>query len=308
MPKSLLDIQISGDDCLVEFEAAARDLINTKYILADKRVSFLLQTIAKNKNLYALVKNCLQGFDFKAAFAEAKIDGNRGLNLPTERKNLVAFVFCLLLSFDTNQTDFKKFLHTFYFSSLGPGAEYELFASHVLVPFSEAVSKAYCQEAEAPAYAAPPPPHNNQSYSQPQNQSYSQSHYEQQASSAQSYSQTYGQVFSAPADDEQLIKDEDMASLKENNGLDQLAIASLQQSAREMIGIVARDSSLSMTEREELLLVCEAFEQAITLGATKPIRTMYIALKYTIRCSPLVRQLEIQCDNLDRLIQEYNLD
>ena len=284
MPKTIFDIQASGDEGLMEFESACRELVNTKYILADKKISALLKIIAKNKNLYALIANCALGFDFKAEFAAAKTQGAKGLMLPQERKKLIAFVFCLLLSFDTNQTDLKKFLNTFYFSPLGPSTEFETFSHQAIIPFSTAVNKAYYAEAEAPVYVQSSPPQQPMYSTPPIN--------------------TQGKILSKPYEDETVAE----PAVSQDGGLDMLAIASLLQSAREFIGIVARDSGLSMQEREELLLVLEAFEQAITLGAKKPIRTMYIALKYTIRCSPMVRQLEIQCDNLERLIQEYNLD
>jgi len=295
MPKSIFDIQIAGDEGLVEFESAARELVNTKYILADKKISILLQTIAKNKNLYALIANCVQGFDFKLEFNNAKTEGAKGLTLPTERKKLIAFVFCLLLSFDTNQTDLKKFLNTFYFSPLGPSSEFESFAHQAIIPFSQAITKAYYAEAEAPPYAAPPPKTETLYQHTQSNQ----------------YHNTQGKIYSEPHVETVKIDSvpySESQVVLQDSGLDMLAVASLLQSARELIGIIARDSSLNLKEREELLLVCEAFEQAITLGAKKPIRTMFVALKCTLRCSSIVRQLEIQMDNLERLIQEYNLD
>ena len=310
MPKTLLDIQIAGDECLVEFESACQELIHTKYILAEKKISLLLQTIAKHKNLYALISNCVQDFDFKHELEIAKAAASgRGLVLPQERKKLVAFVFCLLLSFDTNQTDFKKFLHTFYFEAQGPGTEYERFASEAIGAFSQAVASLYYKEADEPLYkAAPPPPPPNQEtvYTQTrEQQNYAQTLYAQTMTADSIYSAPH--VASVPFDENLQATYHQTAEMSQAE-LDNLAIASLLTSAREMIGIVARDSTLTLQEREELLLVCEAFEQAITLGIEKAIRTMYIALKYTIRCSPMVRQLEIQSDNLERLMQEYDLD
>ena len=313
MKKSLFEIMEASDDSTIDFEKACYDLIHTRYILADKKISGLLQQIAKNKNLYALIANCMQDFDFKSVFNQAKAAGGdgRALVLPTECKKIIAFVFCLLLSFDTNQTDFKKFLHTFYHSVEGPNAEFEKFAHHVIVPFCASVFKAYFQEAETPAseYAQPAPasaPLVTNSLVPTQHTT--QEHQISPTTLPQEYATTtdYGTIANVTQDiTEPYLQD---AATYIDTSLDALAIQSLGICAREIIGIVSRDSTLAMVDREELLLVCEAFEQAISLAAAKPIRTMYIALKYTVRCSPLVRQLEIQCDDLERLMQEYGLD
>jgi hypothetical protein len=92
-------------------------------------------------------------------------------------------------------------------------------------------------------------------------------------------------VFAAPSAEVSFLE----PPAERNVGLDRLAIDSLSEVVREIIGIVARDSTISAREREELMLVCEGFEQAVTIGAEKAIRTMYIGLKYTLQCSPLAR-------------------
>jgi len=263
----------SSDNCIVEFESACRELVSAKYILADKKISKLLQTIAKNSRLYTLVGECMIDFDFKSEFIKSK--GNfvpTKLTLPFERKKIVAFVFCLLLSFDTNQTDLKKFLHTFYFRHNGPTEEFEAFAEEAILPFSMAVAKIYYNEPddtipqgfqaqeqfEAPIEVADKMPY----------------------ASEQTYSQARAGYFATEQINEML------------------------DNVREMICTVARDSSLEPQEREELLLLCEGLEQAITLGAQKPIRTMFIALKYTIRASTLYKKLEQNCTILDMIINE----
>ena len=266
------------DVCIAEFERACKALIETKYILADKKISALLQVIAKHQNLYSLIDGCMQGFDFKSAFHTAQIEiGNTvGLGMPRKRRDLIAFVFCLLLSFDTGQTDLRKFLHTFYYNGTSPSEEFEIFVRQAVVPFCTSILKEYFSASGNAGGAAVGAAH-------------------QAVAQEQAYDD-YGITYDGTEPVEMPTQ------------LDDTAIASILSSTREIIGIVARDAILSMPDREELLLMCEAFEQAVQIGAFKAIRTMYIALKYTIKCSPIIRRLEIQSANLENLLTTYGLN
>jgi hypothetical protein len=345
MGKSLYDIMDTSDDCVADFEYACADLINAKYILAEKKIKAVLQTIAKSRNLYALISSCMRDFDFGAVLAKAKTAGASGmpiLALPHERKKHIAFVFCLLLSFDTNQTDYKKFLHTFYGNDESINIEHAEFAQQVIIPFRDNVLKAYYAEADEPDFPPPVPDPATQPSSFPAFNPHGQTlpifqqaqppvpaqqfpvyatpaGYAQQSAGAPPVyaAQPYGQppLYGMPQpqgyDNGQTVYETVDFVPPANRGvmdLDDLAIYTLTTSIREIIGIISRDSSIEVKDRQELLLVCEAFEQAIAMGAEKPIKTMAIALKYTLQCSPLSRQLEIQFQGLAQLIVEYNLD
>ncbi|MCL2062419.1 MAG: hypothetical protein FWH03_07355 [Firmicutes bacterium] len=280
MAQSLYDIMDDSDECIVEFERACAELASAKYILAEKKISALLQVIAKSKNLYALIGACMQDFDFAAELKHAKTQN--GLMLPASRKKQIAFVFCLLLSFDTNQTDFKKFLHTFYANPDGANSEFSDFCKRIIVPFYANVKKAYFAEADEPNSAPKQDSFGHVSYP----------HMQSQPENANPLENAFSESKPAPA----------------QSALNSLALTSLGEAAREIIGIAARDSQIPIKEREEILLVCEGFAQAVQLGQEKAIRTMYIALKNTIRCSPMARQLEVQSEGLAQLITEYSLD
>ena len=272
MGKTLFDIMDVSDDCIAELKKVCADLLGAKYILAEKKISAVLQTIAKSKRLYAFISACMKNFDFAAELANAKrvgTDGSAVLVLPTDRKTNIAFVFCLLLSFDTNQTDFKKFLHTFYYNGDSANTEYTEFASAIIVPFCEDIVTLY---AEA-GYAVP------------------------------QKKESVGLVV-----EERYAHEPPQVHAPQSNQSEDSAIRPLVLCVREIIGIVARDPGLNTKEREELLLICEAFEQAVRLGAENPIRTMYIALKNTIKCSSIARRLEAQSVDLARTMQENNLD
>jgi hypothetical protein len=289
MSKTLYDIMDTSDDCVEDFKKACGDVIDAKYILAEKKISVLLQTIARSRRLYDLFGACMQSFDFGAELLKAKTP--TGLVLPAERKKQIAFVFCLLLSFDTNQTDFKKFLHTFYGDEQSPNTEFSDFAKAVMAPFRDNVIAAYFKEADEPKKPAQVP--------------YSQSEplfSAVQQQPAASVSSPF--IESAPAYKGNVVS----VPINGKQGLDELAVESLSGAVREIIGIVARDSTITTKEKEELLLVCEAFDEAVRQGADKPMKTMFIGLKHTVAASSLKRGLEIQLEGLERLITEYDLD
>jgi len=328
MVKSLFDGMNVSNDCLDEFKDACSELVGTKYILAEKKIGAVLQIIAKSRRLYALIAGCMEGFDFSAELSAAKQLDRNGvpvLVLPGERKTGIAFVFCLLLSFDTGQTDFKRFLHTFYCSLESANAEFSDFASAVIVPFCDDVVNLYIAEA-GNAF-------KNAGLQEPRNKGCDAV----VPASSQAVQQPYGAVgglnsLSAssfgvgqagllepsvfptdkPPQESQNAQDfgaslrpapaQCTPGTKSDDG--DIAALSMITCAKEVIGIAARDPSMDAREREELLLVCEAFIQAVRFGAEKPIRTMYIALKNTVRCSSIAKKLGTQAGDLERIMND----
>jgi len=278
MQKTIFDIMDASDDCLDEFRSVCTELAQAKYILAEKKMSVVLQTIAKNKKLYAFFADCMEGFDFSYELAKArKTDGagNPILILPTERKERIAFVFCLLLSFDTGATEFKEFLHTFYESGVSANAEYAEFAADVIAPFCEDVVNGLLHGTQLTADKA-----------------------QRECGSADAPRPMYSERSApqrAPEPPESTPKDE-------SPGISPALVEPLLACAKEIIGIAARDPGLGAQEREELLLMCEAFVQAVRFNAEKPARTMYIGLKNTMRCCSIAHRLETQARGLERMM------
>lgn len=130
-------------DFVERFNRACDDIIQSKYILAEGKISVLLQTIAANKYLYEFFKNAVDGFDFSHEYRRSQIsDGKRyTLTLPQNPIRLIAYVFCLLLEFDSRRLSVKDFLHEFFYSELGANVEYERFVIDVVVPFKHNVNK-----------------------------------------------------------------------------------------------------------------------------------------------------------------------
>lgn len=125
------------------FNRACDDVIQSRYIIAEGKIALLLQTIAANKYLYEFFKNAVDGFDFRYEYTRSQIpDGRRNsLVLPSNPVKLTAYVFCLLMDFDTRRILLRDFLHEFFYSELGANVEYERFVIDIMVPFKHSVNR-----------------------------------------------------------------------------------------------------------------------------------------------------------------------
>lgn len=125
-----------SDEALSAFSRACDETINAKFILAEQKISHLLQTIASYPLLVDFFKSALAGYNRNAEFSRAKnkVGSRSKLSLPVSKTKLVAFVFCLLLELDTGKRGLKEFLDEFFFSA-NPKEQWDGFARTVLAPF-----------------------------------------------------------------------------------------------------------------------------------------------------------------------------
>ena len=134
-----------GEEAFEQVLAACDELINAKVILAETKVSVLLQKIAESKKAYSLLDDVLKGFDFNYEFTLAKRRNAVGaytLVLPSDDRRLAALVFCFLLEFDTTSCDLQSFLDVYYYGDT-PANELAMFVRDMIVPFKQAISSLY---------------------------------------------------------------------------------------------------------------------------------------------------------------------
>lgn len=123
--------------------ASCNDIINGKFILANYKIANILKNISNSKEVYNLLANCLNNFDFEREFSRAQLRSashTSKLVLPTDKEKLLPFVFCLLYNLDNNSINFDMFLKEFYHSDNGHGEEFSAFASAVIVPFRDFIA------------------------------------------------------------------------------------------------------------------------------------------------------------------------
>lgn len=132
--KTVFDIMDKTEASLLDFDAAVEEAAASKFIVAESKISTILQNIAKSKYLYDLMGECTKDFDFKA-ISEKLMSGGGKLDLETlERKKRIAYVFALLYSFDIRQNELLKFIQKHYGSN-NVNSEYSQFCKDILVPF-----------------------------------------------------------------------------------------------------------------------------------------------------------------------------
>lgn len=145
-----MNYSVSGSD-LHNFCAKCDAICQSKLILADRKISNLLKTIAGSQDFCRFLEKCLTGYNYKAEFLKARSphkekEGKFVLRLP-KGESLVAFVFCLLCEFENKERDLTEFLIEYYgFDDLF-GDGYANFCREVIMPFKDAVLK-LCSPAE----------------------------------------------------------------------------------------------------------------------------------------------------------------
>lgn len=123
------------------FLNACDNMVNSKYILVDKRLGDVLKNIAGTRQVFNLISECMVGFNFEREFQQATNKPGQ-FKVPEEPHKAIAFVFCLLNLLDDKKLNFSQFL-TKYFSIEEDGAgPYANFCNQVVKVFKNAIMTA----------------------------------------------------------------------------------------------------------------------------------------------------------------------
>ncbi len=127
------------------FLSKADELIDSKYIIADIKIVGLLKAIAASDTLVAIFKNCLTGFDYKEAqkkyLVKSKyLSDNKGeFILPSSSRELLAFIFNILLDIDSRRIDFAEFISKYFYEDGSFSLGYAAFKNSMIKPFKNSV-------------------------------------------------------------------------------------------------------------------------------------------------------------------------
>ena len=114
------------------------NMLKSKYILIDRRISDILLSIADTREVYNLIAECMVNFDFKNEWKKATT--TNVMKLPASEEKRISFIFCLLNNLDDKNLDATNVLEK-YFSYDSTVSPYELFCRQVIAEFSRLVSK-----------------------------------------------------------------------------------------------------------------------------------------------------------------------
>lgn len=134
---------------IVRFLNACEDLITAKFILADSKIGEILKAVAASPELTRLFGAVTEGFRYaevKKALLRfpAEPHGSHGAAyLPADRREILAFVFCLLVEFDGGSMNFNDFLLRYFYEDGSYTASYALFVGRMICPFRDIVRDCY---------------------------------------------------------------------------------------------------------------------------------------------------------------------
>lgn len=132
-----------ANDGIKNFVNSCDDMIKGKFIMADNKISKILNAIANNEKLYKLVCDCVNGYNFPKEYEKAYNESENGLfETSREIKKNIAFVMCLFVEVDQHRIKFYDFINRF-FKNAGAGNEYEEFVKKMLIPFKEGIIAQY---------------------------------------------------------------------------------------------------------------------------------------------------------------------
>jgi len=134
MDKTIYDLMSGSEKKVDEFKLACDNLLASQYILADIKITAVLESIAVSKILINLFNEILKDFDYKGT-ARDFVSGN--FKLPSEPKVIAALVFCVLLDMDKKIIGLNDFLDLMHKGDVNTG--YEMFLEKVASPFKNSV-------------------------------------------------------------------------------------------------------------------------------------------------------------------------
>ena len=124
------------------------ELINGKFILSEYKIAKILKDIGESKEVYKLLAECMQNFNFDREFSRAEITlPRKKFVLPEEPEKILPFVFCLLMEINNKKLDLNSFLNEYYFDEEGVDP-FSKFASETVKPFRNIIYN-YFKEEEA---------------------------------------------------------------------------------------------------------------------------------------------------------------
>lgn len=120
------------------FLDACEDMIKSKFILIDKRVSNILKSIATTKPVYNAIAEAMINFNWESAFKYAT-QKNGELVMPEDQSKLIAFVFCLLKNIDGGKVNVNDLLVRYCSKDEEKRSNYVVFCEKTILPFMDII-------------------------------------------------------------------------------------------------------------------------------------------------------------------------
>ncbi len=131
------------------FLVSVKNMLESKYILIDRRVADILRSIAETNVVYNLIAECMINFDF--AYEWQRATEGSYLKLPESDPKRISFIFCLLNNIDDRNIDVTAVLERFFSYDIAY-SPYDLFCKYVIAEFRRLILKHLNIEISAPKH------------------------------------------------------------------------------------------------------------------------------------------------------------
>ncbi len=133
---------ITQEQSLEAFIKNIDEIISTRYVLSQLKISNLLKCIAQSKMLCELFAHCNDGFDFDETYANCFVMSKNLIDgkfiLPSSSRDIIALGFIILFKIDTKEINFMKLLGDFFHKEELEDS-YQYFCKTFLEPFKDEV-------------------------------------------------------------------------------------------------------------------------------------------------------------------------
>ncbi len=272
METSELDKYIEDGYGPVErFLKACEEMPTVKFILAERKISELLITVATSSVLQSVVSSSSRGFDFRAALSRSRIRTGKRYSIlpPASRRELIAYAMNLLYAIDVKAIPLQEFIDEYYWSPNGINFSFKLFAHGIILPLKSSVEAELAERDKLPemieAPAPPPEPDEGE----------------------RKHASPVITVTVTPA-------------------LSEVAVADLIDRVADVCD-VADAEGCSGEEKKALYAVSTALAEAVKSCDAVRIRSDFDAFADFIRSSALAGRLGESADNLNETLEHYGI-
>ena len=135
---------VTRSQSIKNFNDRMSDLINAKFMVAEKKVSEVLISISDSVLLFELFQHVTEDFDyntFTSVCFSRDAHGNGCFKLPKTESDVLAFCFFVLMDIDNGHIDLLNLCSEYFPSKDGKQRSYALFATQLLIPFQQITLK-----------------------------------------------------------------------------------------------------------------------------------------------------------------------
>ena len=246
------------------FSTRMDELITSNYLLADKKITNVLKTATTSKLFYELICFTIEGFNFAEYYASL----TKGEFFPTKnKKNFIAFAFCLFCEIDCKNEDILNVL-SIYYRAENFDRSYKLFADNFLIPFKKmvvSIAEEMVRSTEE----------NDQKGFFPEVLSLSEANAQLQKGSAQT-----------------AIPPETKKYLTCYKDIQKILISEKAK--------IIHCRHIKDNEKSDLLVLLDRFKDCLSIGNKEEIKTSFISYKYAVLA---FKRIESEVEDVERILK-----